>query len=425
LDYVWHSKAVAEGDREAAMTAFVIVGGGLAGAKAAEALRAEGFDGDVVLLGSEPDRPYERPPLAKGYLLGKNTRDSVFVHPAGWYAENRVDLRTGVTVAMIDPAAHLVTFDGGTIGYDKLLLATGAHARRVDIPGTGLSNVFYLRTLPESDALRAAFTPDARVVIVGAGWIGLEAAAAARTAGSSVTIVEPLPGALHRVLGPELGDKFADLHRAHGVTFRFGESAAEFLAEGPGSAKVGKVVTTTGAELPADVIVVGIGAAPNDELAKSAGLDVDNGVVTDSALRTSDPDIFAAGDVANSYLPLLGRHLRMDHWSNALNGGKAAAKSMLGQPVEYNRVPYFYSDQYDLGMECSGLPLPGTYDQVVYRGDTTALEFIAFWLNQGRLVAGMNVNVWDVADDIQSLIRSARPLDPARLSNPAIALTEL
>ncbi len=407
------------------MTTFVIVGGGLAGAKAAETLRAEGFDGDVVLLGSEPDRPYERPPLAKGYLLGKDTRDSVFVHPADWYAGHRVDLRTGVTVAMIDPAAHLVTFDGGTIGYDKLLLATGAHARRVDIPGAGLGNVFYLRTLPEADALRAAFTPDARVVIVGAGWIGMEAAAAARTAGSSVTIVEPLPGALHRVLGPELGGKFADLHRAHGVTFRFEESAAEFRAAGPGSAKVATVVTTTGAELPADVVVVGIGAVPNDGLAKSAGLDVDNGVVTDSALRTSDPDIFAAGDVANSYLPLLGRHLRMDHWSNALNGGKAAAKSMLGQPVEYNRVPYFYSDQYDLGMECSGLPLPGSYDQVVYRGDTGALEFIACWLNQGRLVAGMNVNVWDVTDDIQALIRSARPLDPARLSDPAIPLSEV
>ena len=407
------------------MTTFVIVGGGLAGAKAAETLRAEGFDGDVVLLGSEQDRPYERPPLAKGYLLGKNTRDSVFVHPADWYAENRVDLRTGVTVAMIDPAAHLVTFNGGTIGYDKLLLATGAHARRVDIPGTGLGNVRYLRTLPESDALRAAFTPDARVVIIGAGWIGLEAAAAARTAGSSVTIVEPLPGALHRVLGPELGGKFADLHRSHGVTFRFEESAAEFLAEGPGSAKVGKVVTTTGAELPADVVVVGVGAVPNDGLAKSAGLDVDSGVVTDSALRTSHPDIFAAGDMANSYLPLLGRHLRMDHWSNALHGGKAAAKSMLGQQVEYDRVPYFYSDQYDLGMECSGLPLPGTYDQVVYRGDTDSLEFIAFWLNQGRLVAGMNVNVWDVTDDVQSLIRSARILDPARLSDPAIPLSEV
>jgi len=407
------------------VTTFVIVGGGLAGAKAAETLRAEGFDGDVVLLGSEPDRPYERPPLAKGYLLGKDTRDSVFVHPAGWYAEHNVDLRTGVTVAMIDPAAHLVTFDGGTIGYDKLLLATGAHARRVDIPGTGLGNIFYLRTLPEADALRAAFTPDARVVIVGAGWIGMEAAAAARTAGSSVTIVEPLPGALHRVLGPELGGKFADLHRSHGVTFRFEESAAEFLAGSPGSAKVATVVTTTGAELPADVVVVGIGAVPNDGLAKSAGLDVDNGVLTDSALRTSNPDIFAAGDVANSYLPLLGRHLRMDHWSNALNGGKAAAKSMLGQQVEHNRVPYFYSDQYDLGMECSGLPLPGSYDQVVYRGDTGSLEFIAFWLNAGRLVAGMNVNVWDVTDDIQSLIRSARPLDPDRLSDPAILLSEV
>ena len=407
------------------MTTFVIVGGGLAGAKAAETLRAEGFGGDVVLLGSEPDRPYERPPLAKGYLLGKDTRDSVFVHPADWYAGHRVDLRTGVTVAMIDPAAHLVTFDGGTIGYDKLLLATGAHARRVDIPGAGLGNVFYLRTLPEADALRAAFTPDARVVIVGAGWIGMEAAAAARTAGSSVTIVEPLPGALHRVLGPELGGKFADLHRSRGVTFRFEESAAEFLAAGPGAAKVGTVVTTTGAELPADVVVVGIGAVPNDGLAKSAGLDADNGVVTDSALRTSDPDIFAAGDVANSYLPLLGRHLRMDHWSNALHGGKAAAKSMLGQQVEYNRVPYFYSDQYDLGMECAGLPLPGRYDQVVYRGDRDALEFIAFWLKEGRLVAGMNVNVWDVNDEIQGLIRSGKPLDPARLSDPAIPLPEV
>ena len=407
------------------MTAFVIVGGGLAGAKAAETLRAEGFDGEVTLFGSEPERPYERPPLAKGYLLGKDTRDSVFVHPADWYAEHKVDLRSGVTVAMIDPAARLVTFDGGTVAYDKLLLATGASARRIDIPGAGLGSVFYLRTLPESEALRAAFTPTARVVIVGAGWIGLEAAAAARTAGSAVTVLEPQPGALYGVLGPELGGKFADLHRSHGVEFRFGESAAEFRAAEPGVARVGSVLSTSGAELPADVVVVGIGAVPNDGLARSAGLEVDNGVVTDSALRTSNADIFAAGDVASSYVPLLGRHLRMDHWSNALNGGKAAAKSMLGQPVEYNRVPYFYSDQYDLGMECAGLPLPGTYDEVVYRGDSDSLEFIAFWLSGGRLVAGMNVNIWDVSDDIQSLIRSARPLDPARLADPAIPLPEV
>jgi 3-phenylpropionate/trans-cinnamate dioxygenase ferredoxin reductase subunit len=407
------------------MTTFVIVGGGLAGAKAAEALRADGFDGEVVLFGSEPERPYERPPLSKGYLLGKEDREKAFVHSAGWYDQHDVDLRIGVTVAMIDPAAHLVTFDGGTIAYDKLLLATGASARRIDVPGAGLGNVRYLRTLPESEALRAAFTPGARVVIVGSGWIGLEAAAAARTAGSSVTIVEPQPSALYGALGPELGGKFADLHRSRGVEFRFGESAAEFLAAGPGSGQVGSVVTAGGTELPADVVVVGIGAVPNDGLAKSAGLDVNNGVVTDSALRTSDPDIFAAGDVANSYLPLLGRHVRVEHWSNALNGGKAVALSMLGKQLEYNRVPYFYSDQYDLGMECAGLPSPGTYDQVVYRGDTDALEFIAFWLKEGRLVAGMNVNVWDVNDDLQGLIRSAKPLDPARLSDPAIPLPEV
>jgi NADPH-dependent 2,4-dienoyl-CoA reductase/sulfur reductase-like enzyme len=407
------------------MTTFVIVGGGLAGAKAAETLRTEGYDGDVVLFGSEPERPYERPPLAKGYLLGKEDRESVFVHPAGWYDEHDVDLRSGVTVAMIDPAAHLVTFDGGTVGYDKLLLATGATARRIDIPGAGLGNVRYLRTLPESDALRAAFTRQARVVIIGAGWIGLEAAAAARTAGASVTIVEPQAGALYGALGPELGGKFADLHRAHGVEFRFEESAAEFLAAGPGAGRVGSVVTASGAEIPADLVVVGIGAVPNDGLARSAGLDVDNGVVTDSALRTSGADIFAAGDVASSYLPLLGRHVRVEHWSNALNGGKAAATSMLGQQVTYDRVPYFYSDQYDLGMECAGLPLPGSYDEVVYRGDSGALKFIAFWLSKGRLIAGMNVNIWDVNDEIQGLIRSGRTLDPHRLADPDIPLTDV
>jgi NADPH-dependent 2,4-dienoyl-CoA reductase/sulfur reductase-like enzyme len=407
------------------MTTFVIAGGGLAGAKAAETLRTEGFDGELVLIGSEPDYPYERPPLSKGYLLGKDPRDSAFVHPAGWYAEHDVDLRTGLPVAMIDPAEHLVTFDGGTMTYDKLLLATGASARRIDIPGAGLGNVLYLRTLPESDALRSAFTLDARVVIVGAGWIGLETAAAARNAGASVTVVEPQPGALHEVIGPEVGGKFADLHRAHGVQFRFGESAAEFRAAGPGANRVGSVVTTSDAELPADVVVIGIGAVPNDQLARSAGLEVINGVLTNSALRTSDPDIFAAGDVANSYLPLLGRNVRVEHWSNALHGGKAAAKSMLGQPVEYNRVPYFYSDQYDLGMECAGLPTPGTYDEIVYRGDRDSLEFIAFWLKKNHLVAGMNVNVWEVSEDIQSLIRSNRPLNPAHLANPAIPLTDL
>jgi 3-phenylpropionate/trans-cinnamate dioxygenase ferredoxin reductase subunit len=417
------------------VTTFVIVGGGLAGAKAAETLRAEGFDGEVVLFGDEPEVPYERPPLSKGYLLGKAARDSAFVHAADWYAEHNVDLRRGVTVEAIDPAAHSVSFRGDgpptppgardTLTYDKLLLATGASPRQIDIPGAALDGVRYLRRLPDSDALREAFGGGRRVVIVGAGWIGLETAAAASMAGAHVTVVEPLPGALYYALGPELGAVFSGLHEAHGVEFRFGETAAEFHGDAAG--RVGSVLTSAGAVLPAAVVVVGIGAVPNDGLARAAGLEVANGVVTDAALRTSAPDIFAVGDVANSFLPLLGRHVRVEHWSNALNGGPAAARSMLGQQVEYNRVPYFYSDQYDLGMECAGLPSPDSYDQVAYRGDpaSPSLEFIAFWLSGGRLVAGMNVNVWDVNDDIQSLIRSARILDVSRLTDPAIPLTDV
>jgi 3-phenylpropionate/trans-cinnamate dioxygenase ferredoxin reductase subunit len=403
------------------MPSYVIAGGGLAGAKAAETLRDEGFDGDIVLLGSEPERPYERPPLSKGYLQGSDARDSVYVHPAGWYAEHGVDLRPGVTVTAIDRGSSTVATSGpggdGELSYDKLLLATGASPRRLDFPGSDREEVLYLRTLGDSDRLRSAFKPGTRVVVAGAGWIGLETAAAARTAECSVTVLEPQPGALHDQLGPELGEIFAGLHRAHGVEFRFGEKAVEF--------RPGMVITSGGAEIPADVLVVGIGAAPNDELAARAGLDVANGVLTDEALHTSDPDIFAAGDVANSFNPLFGRRVRVEHWANALNGGPAAARSMLGQPVSYDRVPYYYSDQYELGMECAGLPTPGTYDQVLYRGAPAALEFVAFWLANGAVVAGMNVNVWDVQDDIQTLIRSARPIDPTRLTTPEIPLTDL
>jgi len=400
------------------MPSYVIAGASLAGAKAAETLRDEGFDGDIVLIGAEQERPYERPPLSKGYLLGSDSRDSVYVHAADWYAEHGVDLREGVTVTAIDRSARtLATSSGAQVSYDRLLLATGASPRRLDFPGSDREEVLYLRTLGDSDRLRSAFRRGIRVVVAGAGWIGLETAAAARTAECPVTVLEPQPGALHDQVGPEVGTVFADLHRAHGVEFRFGEKAVEF--------RPGMVITSGGAQIPADVLVVGIGAAPNDDLAARAGLETGNGVLTDEALRTSDPDIFAAGDVANSVNPLLGRRVRVEHWANALNGGPAAARSMLGHPVRYDQVPYFYSDQYDLGMECAGLPSPGTYDQVLYRGDRTTREFIAFWLSGGTVIAGMNVNVWDVNDDIQSLIRAARPVDPARLTNPDIPLTDL
>jgi NADPH-dependent 2,4-dienoyl-CoA reductase/sulfur reductase-like enzyme len=403
------------------MPTFVIAGASLAGAKAAETLRAEGFDGEIVLVGSELELPYERPPLSKGYLLGNDSRDSAYVHPAEWYPENNVDLRSGVTVTAIDRDKSAVTVSGqaGTeeLHYDKLLLTPGASPRRLEFPGSDRDEVLYLRTISDSDGLRRAFQRGTRVVVAGAGWIGLETTAAARLADCPVTVLEPQSTALYAQVGPEVGDVFADLHRAHGVEFRFGEHAVEF--------RPGMVITSAGAEVPADVMVIGIGAAPNDALAARAGLEVSNGVLADEALRTSDPNIFAAGDVANSFHPLLGHRVRVEHWANALNGGPAAAKSMLGQPVVYDPVPYFYSDQYDLGMECAGLPFPGTYDQVLYRGDLTTREFIAFWLKAGAVVAGMNINVWDVNDDIQSLIRSRRQIDPTRLTNPSIPLPDL
>jgi len=404
---------------------YLIVGASLTGAKAAETLRSEGFGGPVILLGTETERPYERPPLSKGYLLGKEDKSVIYVHEEGWYAEHGVDLRLGVTVTAVDRAGRTVTTaDGESIGYDQLLLATGASPRRLNIPGAGREGVLYLRTVGDSELLAAAFQGGGRVVTVGAGWIGLEATAAAREAGCEVTVVEPEPTALYRAIGRELGDVFADLHREHGVQFRFGESVSEL--RGPGTdGPVGEVITSTGDALPADIVVVGIGVVPNTGLAVDAGLEVANGVVTDAALRTSDPIICAAGDLANSYHPLLGRRARVEHWANALNSGPAAARSMLGQDVTYDPVPYFFSDQYDLGMETAGLPEPGTYDQVVYRGDRAGREFIAFWLASGAVVAGMNVNVWDVSDDIQALIRSGKQVEPASLTDPDVPLTDV
>lgn len=406
----------------AAESTFVIVGASLAGAKAAETLRSEGFDGRVVLLGAEPERPYERPPLSKGYLLGKDEKSSIYVHEEGWYAEHEVDLRTSTPVRGLDPVGRTVTTaDGESVAYDRLLLTTGASPRRLKIGGSDLDGVLYLRTVAQCERLSAALAAGGRVAIAGAGWIGLEVAAAAREAGCDVTVIEPEPAALYRALGPELGEMFTGLHREHGVQFRFGESVSEFR----GSGQVGEVVTSSGAAVAADAVVVGIGAVPNAGLAADAGLETGNGIVVDAALRTSDSSIYAAGDVANAYHPLLGRRVRVEHWANALNAGPAAARSMLGQEVSYDPVPYFYSDQYDLGMEAAGLPEPGSYDQVVYRGDRAAREFIAFWLRQGAVVAGMNVNVWDVSDDIQALIRSGRQVDADRLADQDVPLTQV
>jgi 3-phenylpropionate/trans-cinnamate dioxygenase ferredoxin reductase subunit len=394
---------------------FVIVGGGLAGGKAAETLRAEGFDGPVVLVAEEPELPYERPPLSKDYLLGKAARESTQVHDAGWYDEQDVDLRTGVRATRLDGAGHRVQLDTGEeLGYAKLLLATGASPRRLPVPGAELDGVRYLRTLADSDRLLADFSGGGRtVVIVGAGWIGLEVAAAARHHGNAVTVVEPQPTPLHAVLGSAMGAVFARLHRDHGVELLTDTTVREIRGTG---GRVSTVVTDGHAGLPADVVVIGVGVIPDVGLAAAAGLDVDNGVVADHALRASAPDVFVAGDMASAFHPLYGRYVRVEPWANALNQGPAAARSMLGKDVSYERVPYFYTDQYDLGMEYSGLGGPG--DTVVTRGAPEDGAFIAFWVDDGRVTAGMNVNVWDVAGPIQDLIRSRRQVQTARLTDP-------
>jgi len=408
---------------------YVIIGASLAGAKAAQTLREEGFGGTVLLVGAEQERPYERPPLSKGFLLGKEERSKIYVHDEGWYGEHEVDLRLGVTARSVDRAARRIELsDGQLIGYDKLLITTGASPRRLNVPGADLDGVLYLRTVADSERLAATLRSQGqvggRVVIVGAGWIGLETAAAARSYGCEVTVVEPEKAPLCRALGPELGNVFAGLHRGHGVEFRLGVGVTELRGSGGASGRLESVVTSDGTAVLADVAIVGIGVQPNVSLAQDAGLDVADGILVDAALRSSDPDIYAAGDVANAWNPLLRRRVRVEHWANALNSGPAAARSMLGQQVSYDRVPYFFSDQYELGMETSGLP-DGGYDEVVYRGEPASLEFIAFWLAAGRVVAGMNVNVWDVTGDIQALIRSGAQIDAARLADPDVPLPEL
>ncbi len=404
-------------------SAYVIAGAGLAGAKAAETLRAEGFDGPVVLIGDETERPYERPSLSKEYLQGKAERETIFVHPQAWYADNKVELRLGSPVTGIDRAAHEVTLaDGSRVGYAKLLLATGSAPRRLTVPGADADGVLYLRRVGDSDQIRTAFQTASRVAVIGAGWIGLEATAAARAAGAEVTVLEAAELPLLRVLGREVAQVFADLHRQHGVDLRFGVQVEEISVTG---GRASGVRLADGSQVDADVVIVGVGITPNSQLAEAAGLETGNGITVDAGLKSSDPDIFAAGDVACAFHPLFGRHLRVEHWANALNQPQAAARSMLGQDVSYDRVPYFYTDQYDLGMEYAGYVEPGGYDQVVFRGDKDKREFVAFWLSGGRVLAGMNVNVWDVNDAIQDLVRGGQTVDPARLADTEIPLDQV
>ncbi|MEO6827635.1 MAG: FAD-dependent oxidoreductase [Microbacteriaceae bacterium] len=403
---------------------FVIVGAGLAGAKAAQTLREEGFDGRVVLVAAESDAPYLRPPLSKEYLTGSAERDSIFVNPAQWYDEHNIELRLGSPATGLNTAAHEVTLGNGeTLKYDKLLLATGAGSRHLGGPGDQLAGVHYLRTVAESEALRSDLSAGGRrIVIVGAGWIGLEIASAARGYGNSVTVLGMEEVPLNVALGDELGAVFGELHRENDVNLRMSTSVSEIVgADG----KVTGVRLPSGETIPAEVVVVGIGAIPNTELADKAGLEVKNGIVVDESLRSSDPDVYAAGDVANWYHPVLKERMRVEHWANAEHSGPAAAKAMLGQTVSYDDLPYFYTDQFDLGMEYSGYGSRTKNATVVYRGDKAKREFVAFWVLDGRVVAGINVNVWDVNEAVQKLIRSGARVDAAKLADQNVPLEEL
>ncbi len=402
------------------MAAFVIIGASLAGVNAAITLREEGYAGDLLLIGQEREQPYERPPLSKGFLLGDAERSSVFVQPPSWYEENAVDLRLGHQVTAIDRGARRVLLASGeSIGYDKLLLATGAQPRLLPVEGAELPHVRYLRSLADSEALRAVLTTGKQVAVIGAGWIGLEVAAAARHHGANVCVVETDALPLRRVLGDEVAAVFRDLHLAHDVTFHFGRSVAAITA--------GAVVLDDGTEVPAEVVVVGVGVTPRTGLAADAGLEVDDGVLVSATLHTSDPDILACGDIARWEHPVIGQRIRVEHWENARRSGQFAARAMLGREGVYDWLPYFFSDQYDLGMEYSGYVEPGGGDRVVFRGDVAGREFLAFWLKENRVLAAMNVNVWEVHDDLRALVSAGyagRAVDPERLADPSVALPE-
>ncbi|MEJ2866823.1 FAD-dependent oxidoreductase [Actinomycetospora sp. OC33-EN08] len=387
----------------------VIIGGGLGGSTTAGALREQGFDGDVTLVGAEAHLPYDRPPLSKDYLSGSSTfDDGVVLHPREWYDEQRISLLLGTRATAVDPRGHRVTLnDGTTLEYDKLVLATGSTARTLSLPGADAQCVHTLRTREDSDAIRAEFGEGRRLVVIGGGWIGLEVAASARGVGTTVTVLEHEELPLLKALGPEMAQVFADLHTEHDVDLRPTVEVAEIVTEG---GRATGVRLGDGSTVEADAVVIGVGAAPDLSLAETAGLDLDGGVLVDASLRSSDPDVYAVGDIAAHDHPTFGR-IRVEHWNAASTHPVTAVAALLGGDAAYTDAPYFFSDQYDLGMEYLGHAPQGTYDRVATSGDVGKREFVASWLDgSGRLLAVMNVNVWEGLDGLRGYVGSQEPV---------------
>ena len=407
----------------------VVAGGGQAGGQAVDSLRREGFDGEIFLVTAESQPPYQRPPLSKDYLAGRADRDRVLLRPEAFYTENSIELLTGARVASIDPGAHRVTLGTGrTLDYDRLLLATGSRVRRLDgMPGSDLEGVLYLRTIEDSDRLRAAMEKAERVVVIGGGYIGLEVASAAVEAGrSSVTVVEATPRLLSRVANSRLAAFYADLHRARGVDLRLGASVARFRGDGGSGSEGGAVRSvelSDGSELPADLVVVGIGIEPVTGLARDAGIDCENGIAVDSGCRTSAPDVFAAGDCTSHPNAFFGRRVRLESVPNAMEQGRVAAAAMLGEDRSYESEPWFWSDQHGVRLQMAGRAEGA--DQTVTRGEFGGDSFITFHLRDGVLIGADAVNGVREFIFCRRLIAARGRPDPTALADPSIPVRTL
>ena len=401
----------------------VVVGGGQAGGQAVDSLRREGFDGEVFLVTAEDQPPYQRPPLSKDYLAGRSGLDRVLLRPAEFYAESSIELLTGTRAASIDPGAHRVELaTGRTLDYDRLLLATGSRVRRLDgMPGADLEGVLYLRTVEDSDRIRAAMDGAERIVVVGGGYIGLEVAAVAVEAGLAVTVVETLPRLLSRVATSELAAYYAELHRGRGVDLRLGAAVAGF--RGNGSGAVGSVALADGTEIPADLVVAGIGIEPVTDLARAAGIDCDNGIAVDSGCRTSAPDVFAAGDCTSHPNAFFGRRVRLESVPNAMDQGRVAAAAMLGGDRVYESEPWFWSDQHGVRLQMAGLSEGA--DRTVLRGAFGDESFIAFHLRDGVLIGVDAVNSVREFIFCRRLVAARAQPDPDALADAAVPVRSL
>ncbi|HEX7006661.1 MAG TPA: FAD-dependent oxidoreductase [Alphaproteobacteria bacterium] len=399
---------------------FVIVGAGHAGGRAAQAMRAAGFAGRIVLIGEEPHPPYERPPLSKQLMVTDDGLEKARLHEPDFYEKNNIELRLGTRVVAIDRANKRVTLDdGSTVAYDKLLLTTGSRVRRLPVPGVELDGVFYLRDFEDTLNIRARLLPGTRVVVIGGGFIGLEMASSARARGCSVTVLEATDRLMGRCVAPEIGEYFAELHRRHGVDVRLGAIVEAIGGQG----KVEHVTLRGGETVPADLVVIGIGIQPNEEIAAEAGLEVDNGIVVDEFGRTSDPFIYAAGDVASQPNAFLGRRVRLESYQNAQDQAMAVARNMCGEPKPYRDSLWVWTDQYDVNLQMTGAPRE--WDRLVYRGDPKSGSFTVFYLKDGKIVAVNTINAGRDMRPAQRLMESGVVVDPAQLADPEVKLLKL